>query len=366
MEDEFNIYSSLELLAIIQDPRLSISTRPWRNFFSPRVHLSEQREIAFAEIEASRPVAPFMYANLPGRPIFKEDGMALEWFRPAYTKPKDQVMPGEVQGRTAEELLGISGPQSLQSRFDRKVLRILQFHDQAIDRLVDWMFAHALIYAQVPVKYQTESGLDGEEVIIDFGRDPAHNIAYDAGRNWAGNNFDIVGDIETTANMVANAEFGGNVDTLLLGSEAAARFTASARTKDSPLQMLLDRNIRGADDIMARRGIIIDDPMNPFTYLGNLSGIDVWRVAGRGNQFQNADGTFANIVEPKQAVYISSGVDAVEAYGAIMDVNNLVAVPKWPKMWDENDPSARFIMTQSAPLAIVPYPNSTAVHQVLN
>ena len=273
-------------------------------------------------------------------------------------------MPGEVQGRTAEELLGIQSPQTLQARFNRKVLRILPFHDQAIDRLVDWMFATSLIYARIPVQYQTESGLDGETVVIDYGRDPAHTIN-DNARHWSQNDFDILEDIEKTVNLIAQAEFGGNVDTVLLGSEAAGLFTRQARLKDSPLNQLLDRNTSGAEDIRIRRGIIADDPMNPFTYLGTVSGIDVWRVSGRGNQFQNADGTFADIVEPKQAVYVSSSVDAVEAYGAIMDVNNLLAVPKWPKMWDEQDPSARFIMTQSAPLAIVPYPNATAVQTVL-
>jgi hypothetical protein len=36
-----------------------------------------------------------------------------------------------------------------------------------------------------------------------------------------------------------------------------------------------------------------------------------------------------------------------------MEVGNLVAASRYPKEWDEQDPSARFLMTQSAPLPLL-------------
>jgi len=349
------LYNSLELLAILQDPRLTISTRPWRNFFTPRVITSEQERIGFAEIDARRPVAPLMFANAPGRPIFAEDGMRIEYYRPAYTKPKDAVGAIEAQTQTAEELLRLQPVQSPQSRFNAKILKILRFHDQAIDRRIDLMVAQALLYGKIRLEHYSDAGVLIQSDILDFEREPTLTINDDA-RRWSSTGFDIFDDIQRTIDQVANAKFGGVVSNVVMGAEAASLFLKSPSIKDK-----LDTNFRGSEDVAINRGIIRTDPMNPFAYLGSLgAGIDCWRAAGAGNQFQNADLSYSEILNTKDVLFTSPSVDLVEAYGAIMDVSNLFAVPKWPKMWDENDPSQRFVMTQSAPLVIVPQPNGTA------
>jgi len=64
-------------------------------------------------------------------------------------------------------------------------------------------------------------------------------------------------------------------------------------------------------------------------------------------------------VKTNEVLLGSRAVDGVKAYGAILDVNSLEPADIYPKMWDQEDPSARYIMSQSAPLMIPVNPNAT-------
>jgi len=55
------------------------------------------------------------------------------------------------------------------------------------------------------------------------------------------------------------------------------------------------------------------------------------------------------------------GLEGKQIFGAIMDHDNLTAAKYFPKMWDQDDPSVRNLMTQSAPL-IVPGRANAAIH----
>jgi hypothetical protein len=55
----------------------------------------------------------------------------------------------------------------------------------------------------------------------------------------------------------------------------------------------------------------------------------------------------------------------VQAFGAIMDEEVLIATEFYPSSWVEKNPSARFIMTQSAPLVVPTRPNNIFPMSVL-
>jgi hypothetical protein len=59
-------------------------------------------------------------------------------------------------------------------------------------------------------------------------------------------------------------------------------------------------------------------------------------------------------------VLTGPSVRGVRCFGAIQDFDaNLQALAMFPKMWRSDDPSATFIMTQSAPLMVPVNPNNT-------
>ena len=136
---------------------------------------------------------------------------------------------------------------------------------------------------------------------------------------------------------------------------------ADVSSSTGSLKDKLDTNFRGSEDVSINRGIIRVDPLNPFTLLGRLTnGLNVWRYAGPATKFQNNDGSFTDIMDPRDIVVASRAVDGIRAYGAILDqAAGLEVADIFTKMWDQEDPSARFIMSQSAPLTIPVNPNCT-------
>ena len=365
--NEYDVYTADELYAIMFDPRQTISTSQWRNFFRSRTIFSEQEYIRFDTIEASRKIAPFMHANVPGRPIYREDGSEIKFFRPAYTKPKDAVTPGEFMAMTGPEAVRRIPLQTPQARMAQKIINITRFHRQAIERLWDYLHAKSLMDGMVTITYMTDDGLVGESVVVNYDRDAAHTVDASGGADsdkWSDDTFDIWGDIQDQVDVVSNAKFGGPVDTMLLGASAAKQFLKFMNTEGKGRERLRN-DIRGAEDVLVNRGIVRTDPLNPFTFLGRLdNNLDVFKVSGMGNQFQNDDGSYAGIVNEWDMVLVAPSVEMIMAFGAIMDVNNFRAQDIFVKMFDEQDPSARFILSQSAPLPIVVNPNATLKKRV--
>ena len=358
---EFDIYTSTELYAVMFDPQQMVSTSQWRRLVGTTRFFSDQQDILFDKLQASRRIAPFMMANVAGRPIYRKEGERIYAFRPAYTKPKDAVLPGEMMQQGPAELVRRVPLQTPESRYNQAVINIARYHRGAIERLWDYMVAASVIDGQLTINYMTDQGLIGHSVTIDFERDPAHRIILGGAQRWGQVGVNIFNLLQTWIDTVGNASFGGVVNDMLLGSNAALAFINSA-----DIEKKLNTDLRGSEEVYVNRGLIRTDPLNPFTYIGTLgSGTSVWKVSGPGNQFQQDDKTLVDILSPNDALLLSPSVEMIEAYGAIQDVSSLRAQDIFVKMWDQNDPSARFIMTQSAPLAIPVNPNATLLATVM-
>ena len=351
-----DIYTSYQLALVREDPRQTVSTSHWLEMFFPNTFVSTQEEIAFSKLNASRKIAPFMLPNEPGKPIYRREGERIESFKPAYTKPKDAIRPSEFIALSPGEIVKRESLMSPAARYNREVNRIVTFHRNSIMRLWDFMAARAILNGSLTINYG-----NGVAPIIDFGRDAGHTITLGAAARWGDPGVNIFSGIQGYVDLIANAEFGGSATDIILGASAAVPFMADASTSGGSLYGKLDTNIRGSEEVAINRGIIRTDPLNPFTWLGRLStGLDVWRYAGPAAKFQNNDGSFTDIMDPRDIVVASRAVDGIKAFGAILDsAAGLEVADIFTKMWDQEDPSARFIMSQSAPLTIPVNPNCT-------
>lgn len=351
-----DIYTPMQLYQVMFDPRQTVRASQWLEMFYPNSFLSDQEEIMFDKIDASREIAPFMLPNAPGLPIYKGDGERITTFKPAYTKPKDPVVPTQALKLQPGELARRQALQSPQARFNAKVIDITRFHRDAITRLWEYMAARAVIDGQITINYRNSPG---QSVTIDFGRDAAHTITKGAGSRWGEAGVKPWEDIQAWVDLAAGAEFGGAVTDIMLGSDAWKALQADAETEKK-----LNTDIRGAESIMIERGIVQKDPLNPFTLVGMAGSIRIWLVSGVGNTFKS-NGTTVNILGANEVLLASGAVDGVKAFGAILDVDALTPADIWPKMWTQEDPSARVIMSQSAPLMIPVNPNATVKATVL-
>lgn len=359
----FDIYTPTQLYRVMFDERTVAPTSFFLDNFFPNSFLSTQEEILFDKIEGTRKIAPFMLPNEQGKPIYKREGERLQSFKPAYTKPKDSVRPSEMLAMQPGELATRQNLMSPAARYDREVLRIVEYHRNAIYRLWDYMAAKAVLDGQITINYQTDAGV-GKAVTLDFDRAAGHSIVKGAGSRWGESGVSIFDDLQSWIDTVANAQFGGSVANVILGSQAATALMNDVNDSGGSLHGKLDTTYRGSEDVSFNRGIIRSDPINNIAYLGTLgSGIRVWRYTGT---FQNNDGTYSNIMDPRDVLLVAPGVDGVKAFGAIQDkAANLNPADIFVKMWDQEDPSARFIMSQSAPLMIPVQPNCTLKARVL-
>jgi hypothetical protein len=72
-------------------------------------------------------------------------------------------------------------------------------------------------------------------------------------------------------------------------------------------------------------------------------------------------------MDSRDIVLTGPNVNGVQCFGAILDHKaQFQALPIFPKMWDENDPPATYIMNQSAPLMVPVNPDATLRARVVS
>jgi hypothetical protein len=359
-----DLYTPRTLLRVQEDLRNEAPTAFFRDNFFPasNTFLSPTEEILFEKIPSQRKIAPFMIPTEQGKPIYRRQGESLQSFKPAYTKPKDAVRASEMLHRMPGEVLtgSVTGGAIMtpKARYDREVARILRFHDGAIDKLEDWMAARAILDGKVTITYYRDDGTPGQSVIVDFGRDAGHTITLGAGARWGESGVSIVGNIQAWSDTMGAAAFGGMLTDIIFGAAAWA-----VARKDSELKDLMDLTVKGSN-VDLERGLVLTSVERPITYVGTMgAGVKCWVYTG---SFQNDDGSVVPIMNSKDVLLTCGGVDGVPAYGAILDEDaGIQPLRRFAKMWNQPDPSARFIMTQAAPLMIPANPNRTLKARVL-
>lgn len=356
-----DLYTSRQLYGVMYDRRNEVPASFFLDNFFPNGYQSTSEEIVFEEIDTQRKLAPFMLANEQGKPIYGRKGSQTRSFKPAYTKPKDAVRPSEMLKRQPGELLsaqlGGSG-LSPQQRYDAEVVRITQFHRASIMNTWNWMAARAILDGMVTINYGRDAGAAHPSVVVNFGRADAHTVTLGAGSRWGEAGVSILDNIQAWADVMGAARFGGVPTRLIVGSAAWA-----VMRKDAELLKHMDLTVRGSN-VNLERGLVMTSVEQPATYVGTLgAGLEVWVYTGT---FQADDGTLVPVMNSKDVLLASPGVDGVKAFGAILDADaDLNAIDIFTKMWREPDPSATFIMSQSAPLMIPANPNRTLKARVL-
>lgn len=344
MAIDAKIYDTHELLGVYE--QLEPVSSYWLDLCFPTTVTSDNEYIDFEKITNTRKLAPLVTPSSQGRPI-GSGGTNVTRFKPAYVKPKDPVDLNRMIKRGPGEMLN-SRQLTPQQRYNAAIAAIGKDHRDAILRRCEWLAAEAIINGQV-----TLVDADYPETTISFGRANNHTITKTGGDVWT-TSYDIIGDLNTWIARVSRAPFGGVVDRLTLGADAAAVFLKNTGVKEQ-----LDTTLRGSQANLntgVRNGAEVQ-------YLGNIGFLPVYMYSA---YYESAVGTAVNYMDPKAVVLTGPNVQGVRAFGAIMDADaQLQALPMFPKMWKQPDPSATFVMTQSAPLMVPVNPNNTLKAKVL-
>lgn len=333
------LYSTTALLGVIAT--LDRPTAWLRDtFFADPVQFTTT-EIAFDKLKMRRKLAPFVSPRVPGK-ARQARGRQVTTFEPAYVKPKDEIDPDENFVRLPGEMLG--GELGPDQRYMLNVQQRLADQDAEITRREEWMCAQALVTGSIVV-----SGEDYPEVTIDYDRDEDLTEALTSTARWGESGVKPLSDIRAWATLVAQHS-GGAVTDVIFGAEAAEIFQTDEDVRD-----VLD-NRRQMDGVMQLGPVATGAQDMVAAYLGSIGQFDFWQYT---QLYEDETGTIQEMFPSLGCLLSARAVHAgAMCHGAIRDNRALRPLTRFPKMWDHEDPSVTFLMTQSAPLPVSREPNA--------
>jgi hypothetical protein len=297
----------------------------------------DTEEVFFDQVQRARRIAAFVLPTVAGKAM-RSRGYQAKGFKPPYVKPLHTVEPLKaLKRRVGEKLLGELTPEQ---RFDLAVLDNLLQEDDAITRREIWMALQLLLNGSV-----TCTGEDFPPVVLDMGRNAAHSIALTGGLRWGQAGVDPYQNLRAWSKLVQKNS-GVKPRTVLLDPLAGDYLINSATITKI---MTAYRQTAGNVDLLGKtNGGAIGEEVS---YLGSTPEFDFYQY----QEFFTDDAGVTQQFMPDNTAILANinGVQGIKLYGAILDKKaGLKAMPRFPKVWDEENPSATFSMTQSAPLPV--------------
>lgn len=337
-------YDTTTLLGVMR--HLEPPNNYWLQYF-PSVIQFDTEYVDFSQIAENRKLAPLVVPTARGKPIWTAAEKASR-VKPAYIKAKDPVSASRVVKRVAGfgELSVGATPMSPAQRYNMIIADILLQHRKAIERRWEWLAAQAVIYGKATLESD-----DYPKTIVDFGRAADQDIVLTTGSFWSDAGVSIVNLIEAWKRKTRIAKFGGVTNRITMGADAY-----EALRKNSEILDLLTIDKRpynnGLDtNLGVLEGLEIE-------YVGKINGTT--ELVVYSDYYELEDGTVTPFMDPRDIVMTSPSIGGVQCFGSIQDkAAGFLPLQIFPKMWDEEDPSTTFVMSQSAPLMVPVMPNAT-------
>jgi len=330
-------FTTSELVASVTELDKNLQFEPLiLSLFFPDIAEFETEEIVIDELSTDLTLAPFVSPVVQGQ-VHKHQGQSAKKFTPAYVKPKSAVQPGKLLKRKAGEAL--NAPLSLVERREMTVMEIIVQQAKQIRRRWEWMAVQAMRAGKVTV-----AGDNYPTVEVDFQRDPNLTIALAGAARWDQSTATPLQDIDDWGELME-----APISDIVFGRGAWNRFKSFDEVKES-----INTDLRGSEsalEIAPGNGSVV-------RMVGTLGGnIRCWVYTG---YYEQPAGTKQMYVPDNEIILGSAAVEGIRAFGAILDVEALMATQVWPKTWVENDPSVEYVMSQSAPLMVPARPNASA------
>lgn len=338
----FDLYGTAEMIDVIRVT--PVESAYWLDNFFTSARQFDTAEIMFHKLRMSRRLAPFVSPVVQGR-VMRSRGFETFSFAPAYVKPKHIVDPNRMFTRRAGEVPGL-GSSSPGARWNAAVAENLAEERQSINRRENWMGAMAIINGSVTI-----TGEDYPTQVVDFRRNAGLSDVLTGTARWGEADADPLADINTMRTL-SFTESGSPITRITMGLGAFDLFY-----QDEKVQLLLKGQeignvARTSDSTLSALG----SPGQPFEFRGVLQGANGQgrlEVYTYNEQYEDENDVTQSIMGTYSVVGTGTALRGVRCYGAIRDKRaGLQPLPLFPKMWDQEDPSLTYTMTQSAPLPV--------------
>lgn len=299
------------------------------SFFANR-DVNNAEHIDIELYDGKRKLAPFVSPRVAGV-LMKSQGKTVSSYKPAYIKFKYATEAEQIVAETSGVFYA-DGSTPEQRAADKAVVE-LEEGINSIDRRIEVMATEALTTGVTTVTGE------GVEDVVDF-QMPAGNLLTLTGTAlWTDAASDPIVAIRNWKRTVAKAS-GVTPDRMVMGSDAIDAFLANAKVKEY-------LNIRRIE-----LGSVKPENIGEgVTFWGTIEGLDLYSYDA---YYENDAGTVVDLFPAKKVLLGSTMAKTVLNYGAIKDLKaggNFVG-EFFAKSWEVEDPSARFVLLQSAPLPV--------------
>lgn len=335
----YDIYSTAFLNRVVDE--MAPVTSVFLDLFFPEVMTHDSEEVYFDKVTDKPRLTPFVHPLHQGK-VIDSVGYATKSVKPAYVKDLRVHNPLKALKRRAGEAL--NGSLTPAQRQQANIVADLADQNRMLARRMEVMAIEAVRDGKATIIGE------GFNAVIDFGRDASLTETLTLNDRWSvvdANAPDIPSQLETWSQQIA--DFDGAVDAVIMDVKAWNLL------RKAP-------SVKGLLEI--RRGDTSSLVLSPETaikagaqYKGDLGNFQIWVYTG--SYIDPADGQTKKYMPDNTVVLAGRRVEGVRHFGAIMDVDVLVARDRYAQSWTEKNPSRRMLMMESAPL-LVPYrPNSS-------
>jgi len=303
-----------------------------------RVDTHDTETVDIDIIKGKRRMAPFQTPRVEGK-LVEKLGFTTNSYKPAYIKPKKVLEASEIiENRTAGQ--NVYAMQTPQQRATLKLAQELNELEDMITRREEWMCAQQLVNGYVDVVG------DGVNYRVDFNLDPNHKVVLAGTDIWTDTAAEPNKDLATWARLISK-DAGVSANMLIGNSTTIGTYIEHPNVKESLNTRRIDLGMIKPEDLG-----------DGVSYFGQIA-VDgkVLDVYSYDEWYVDDAGVERSMIPDGQVVLTSTKADFRRHYGAIRDKKaGYAALPRFPKTWEQEDPSMEFLMVQSAPLP--------AIHQV--
>jgi hypothetical protein len=338
-----DIYNSFELTALVE------TFKPLPQFFldtffpASQVKYSEGQKCVIDYVVYEARIMPWVHP-LHRAPIAARDGYSSKTVAPGYMKEKDVFTPDQLTARFPGEPLG--APYSREQRLGLKMAKTLAGFDDKIQRSYEVMAAEVVIHGRCTVD---GPGYHSPHV-VDFGRDAALNIVLSGTSKWddAGNT-DRGDQLEKWSDIMLD-KCGASASLVIMSVDAWDLF------KNDPA--LKERLLQPNAAVYPSVHVLPQFAEHGLTYRGTYGAFPIYTY--RHKYKHPISGVMTEVMPSKTVVLASANaLRGVRHFGAIQHLDALQPVAKFANTWMENDPSARHVSVESAPLFVPHVPNAS-------
>lgn len=344
------LYTTYKLLEVQR--KFKVLPAFFLQWFPAQINFQEDM-IAFDKVDTDLTrIAPFVAPNVQGK-VIKEEGYSARALKPAYVKPKHVIDPNMIIPRQPGEALG-TGSMTIEARRNSVITFLLRKHRAMHENTWEFMAARALVDGFIDI-----SGENYPLTRVDFQRDAALTGTVD----WTAVGVTSDGtfaDLRNMQRLVSDKSLSGTViRDYVFGGKAWAQFVKINREVLWGKDGLMDRNIGGSTTDVTR----LWDDVEGVQFMGVIAGNDgqgLMRIWVNTQKFRNAKNQEEYLMPQNKVLGVSQAVDGIRCFGAILDkAAGYQALEYFPKMWEEEDPSVEYLMSQGAPLMVPRDPNAT-------